>query len=109
MPTHITHGLVAGLIFSFSAFLLYITRPVGGGLDTSAVALCGPLLGAVAAYYFQSAASGQGAAISAGAATAALAASSGQPTITQSSGGSSVRTGSAAIPAVTPPAQQPSA
>ena len=87
--------LVAMFTIVFAGFLLYITRPASGGLDTAAVALAGPLVTAVVVFYFHSEATAAGAAISAAGAAAGLAVAVGQPTSTQT-GSTSVRTGAAA-------------
>jgi hypothetical protein len=59
-----TTALIAFIVFVFSGFVLYITRPVGGGLDTAGVALVGPIVGAVVASYFHLSTTGQAADIS---------------------------------------------
>lgn len=43
---------IAIATFLFAGFVLWITKPAAGGLDTSAVALVGPMVGAVASYFF---------------------------------------------------------
>lgn len=88
------NALVALIVFIFAGFVLYITRSVSGDLNVGAVALVGPPIGAVVAYFFHAQASGQGAAISAAGATSALAASTGQPTAINTAHGT-VTTGGA--------------
>lgn len=70
----ITRAAVAIVVCLFAAFVLYITRGNGGGLDVAAVALCGPLVTAVTVYFFHSEATAAGAAIGAGSASAGAAA-----------------------------------
>lgn len=72
--------LVALVVFAFSAFLLYITRTPTGDLSTAAVALCGPLVGAVVAWFFHAQVSGQAATISAAGVASGVAAVARQDT-----------------------------
>lgn len=72
------NGLVALVVFVFAGFLLYITRTPTGDLNTGAVALVGPPIGAVVAYFFHAQGSAQGAAISAAATAAGVTAAAGQ-------------------------------
>ena len=94
MTTSVGTGVLAVVVFLFSGFILYITRTPAGDLSTAAVALVGPLCGAVGAYYFHSQASQQGATISATGAAAGAAAAAGQSTtINTAAGQTSVTTG----------------
>ena len=85
MPDGIGRVVLAAVVYTFAAFLLYITKSPTG-LDTAAVALAGPLVTAVTVYYFHTEATAAGAALSSAGAAAGIAAAAGQSTTTTTAG-----------------------
>jgi hypothetical protein len=88
----LTTAVIAIMVFLFGGFLLFITRTPAGDLSVAAVALVGPLVGAVVASYFHTQATAAGANISATGAAQGAAAASGQSTSVQTPRGSVVAT-----------------